>query len=178
MKNLLILLALGVGIVIGLLVDLSSEEHPSNSVPASQNTDSSAGSHSAIESDASNPAELAGTEAREAVKELSLEQKLARMEALKKSKSLSNTIATLDLIASMSEAELKGMLTDASKQGFGSIDDFTMPYYTFLAWVEKDPDSAYDFYLNDAQPMQTCDFLSSAVVRFWRHSRLLRRVQQ
>ncbi|MFP4068719.1 MAG: hypothetical protein ACLFVC_00930 [Opitutales bacterium] len=85
---------------------------------------------------------------------LSLEQKIARIEELKLTPSLENSIRTLELIAGMSESELEGMLQQMGRRGMGSISDWMMPYHVFTAWVEKNPQNAYKFFEEEANPMQ------------------------
>ena len=85
---------------------------------------------------------------------MNLEAKLTRIEDLKRSPSLSNAIETLQLIADMSERDLRQALDQMGRQGMGSIHDFMMPYYLFTAWVEKDPQSAYAYFDGEANPMQ------------------------
>jgi hypothetical protein len=98
--------------------------------------------------------EASDPSAKTSKKPLTLEQKIVQIEELKLTASMKNSIRTLELIASMSESELKGMLTQMGKRGMGSMSDWMMPYYVFTAWVEKNPQNAYRFLEEDANPMQ------------------------
>ena len=88
------------------------------------------------------------------VDSLTLEQKIARIDQLKLTTSMENSIRTLELIASMSEPELKAMLKQMGQRGMGSMSDWIMPYHVFTAWVEKNPQNAYKFLEDEANPMQ------------------------
>jgi len=85
---------------------------------------------------------------------LSLDEKLRAIDQLELTASLDNSIRTLQLIASMSESELRTMLNDLSQGGMGSMNDWMIPYYAFTSWVEKNPQNAYRFLQEEANPMQ------------------------
>jgi len=151
MNKRLLPLALVLGLIIGWLI---GDRGLSDQVSTSASSDSSlvrAEQHST----SGKPLDTADviTGAVDAAT-LSLEQKMSRIERLKGVKSLANMIETMNLVASMSEGELHQALEEIGQKGMGSIDDFLMPYYVFMAWVEKNPNGAYDYYQNDANPAQ------------------------
>lgn len=148
------LVAVIIGFVIGRLIPsepTANEAHAPGSPSTGQDQSSKTGRTSAgATAEAGSTIEAAS----DPVKNLSLEQKMAQIDQLKLTASLENSIQTLELIASMSEPELQGLLESMGQRGMSSMSDWMMPYYVFTAWVGKNPQNAYQYLQSEANPMQ------------------------
>lgn len=87
--------------------------------------------------------------------DLSSEEKLAAIDASMNSRSLDNSIRILELIAAMSVSELEAVLAkvEESVGHPANYQETLIPFHVFNAWVEKDPQGAFRYFLNMSDPM-------------------------
>jgi len=99
------------------------------------------------------PSSAAGSSAQAAlsdtpIKAMSFEEKLAEIEDLRKTSSMRDYARTLDLIASLSEAELEAVLGHLENQVQRGIQGHLIPLYVFTAWLNKNPEGAHGYLLS------------------------------
>ena len=81
-------------------------------------------------------------------KPISAELMTERINELSNSPSMSNARETLDLIAGLSQDGLRELLLNDESGGWG-MSDGMVSSLAFMAWVDRDPQAAFDFYQNE-----------------------------